>query len=325
MSESIFLCFLIVLLTFVISIEAENIIGSRLVKIVSKNIFGENDKPLCLVPGNEIRFRPRLSDCNGNYTVWEVPRDGVPGIFKIYKPAAEFLDYTCIRFDIDDISNKKKGTILLDVCDNNSIMYHKNNKVMSVYGDNLCIGKLDPNDTYYKLNLNGCDNKDDKYISWEIVDRDKPITIKKATTKKTTTTTKKTTTTTKKTTTTTKKTTTTTKKTTTTIKKTTTKNTKQTSTDGRCGKDYGGTICPNNECCSKYGHCGTSNDHCGVNKGCQAEFGKCGNRDKDRCGPEFGRCSDGKCCSKYGYCNKTDAHCLIKNGCQNKYGLCKDK
>jgi len=43
------------------------------------------------------------------------------------------------------------------------------------------------------------------------------------------------------------------------------------SKDGRCGKDRG--RCPAGECCSKYGYCGTSDDHCAA--GCQSEFGKC--------------------------------------------------
>jgi len=43
------------------------------------------------------------------------------------------------------------------------------------------------------------------------------------------------------------------------------------STNGQCGKEYG--VCPSGNCCSKYGWCGTSSEHCG--KGCQSEFGKC--------------------------------------------------
>jgi len=93
---------------------------------------------------------------------------------------------------------------------------------------------------------------------------------KTTTTKKTTTTTKKTTTTTKKTTTTTKKTTTTTKKTTTTTKKPTA--TTAVSTDGRCGS-ANSKKCPTGECCSTYGYCGTSNDHCVTY--CDAKYGTC--------------------------------------------------
>jgi len=54
---------------------------------------------------------------------------------------------------------------------------------------------------------------------------------------------------------------------------TTTKKSSATSTNGRCGKDYG--KCPSGQCCSKYNHCGTSDDHCLASKGCQSEFGKC--------------------------------------------------
>ncbi|EHK97268.1 Plant lectins/antimicrobial peptide [Glarea lozoyensis ATCC 20868] len=40
---------------------------------------------------------------------------------------------------------------------------------------------------------------------------------------------------------------------------------------GGCG---GGAKCPENTCCSKYGFCGTTPDHCG--EGCDASAGKCG-------------------------------------------------
>ncbi|KAL6604711.1 glycoside hydrolase/deacetylase, partial [Neocallimastix sp. 'constans'] len=49
--------------------------------------------------------------------------------------------------------------------------------------------------------------------------------------------------------------------------------TKKTS-NTKCGSDYG--VCPSNLCCSKYGYCGTSDDHCQVERGCQSEFGRCG-------------------------------------------------
>jgi len=42
--------------------------------------------------------------------------------------------------------------------------------------------------------------------------------------------------------------------------------------NGRCGPDYG--KCANsNQCCSKYGYCGTTSDHCGA--GCQDDYGSC--------------------------------------------------
>ncbi|CCF38246.1 chitin binding protein, partial [Colletotrichum higginsianum] len=48
------------------------------------------------------------------------------------------------------------------------------------------------------------------------------------------------------------------------------------STNGRCGTTQGGTTCikePGATCCSKYGWCGATADHCGA--GCQAGFGTC--------------------------------------------------
>jgi len=110
---------------------------------------------------------------------------------------------------------------------------------------------------------------------------------------------------------------------------------------GRCGADFGET-CPNGQCCSKYGYCGTSEKHCGT--GCQTEFGNCGIstiqtttidsnpetaiitstpttiNTTGRCGTEFGNCPNGQCCSKYGYCGKTDGYC--GSGCQPAFGIC---
>jgi len=61
--------------------------------------------------------------------------------------------------------------------------------------------------------------------------------------------------------------------TTTMINTTTTVSSQMSSTNDRCGSDYG--VCPGNKCCSKYGYCGNDDDFCG--NGCQSEFGKCGN------------------------------------------------
>jgi peptidoglycan/xylan/chitin deacetylase (PgdA/CDA1 family) len=64
----------------------------------------------------------------------------------------------------------------------------------------------------------------------------------------------------------------------TTTKTTTTKTSVNTSlpvsTSGLCGK-YDG-VCPNHQCCSKYGYCGSSDDYCSTSAGCQSEFGRCG-------------------------------------------------
>jgi len=43
--------------------------------------------------------------------------------------------------------------------------------------------------------------------------------------------------------------------------------------DGRCGKGYNNAHCHTGYCCSQYGYCGKTKDHCG--KGCQGSFGKC--------------------------------------------------
>jgi len=63
--------------------------------------------------------------------------------------------------------------------------------------------------------------------------------------------------------------------TTTTVSRTTTTtvSSQKTSTNGRCGSKDG--VCPDNKCCSQYGHCGNSDEFCGT--GCQSEFGRCGN------------------------------------------------
>jgi len=42
---------------------------------------------------------------------------------------------------------------------------------------------------------------------------------------------------------------------------------------GACGAWAGNTICKTNECCSKYGYCGTSSAHC--KEGCQKAYGSC--------------------------------------------------
>ncbi|KAK9463832.1 glyoxal oxidase N-terminus-domain-containing protein [Lipomyces oligophaga] len=106
--------------------------------------------------------------------------------------------------------------------------------------------------------------------------------------------------------------------------------------DGTCGVDYGGTICGDwykGNCCSAYGYCGNTTDHCGT--GCQS--GDCTDEDDDTtttssnvtvdgtCGSEYGGtvCGDwylGNCCSAYGYCGNTTDHC--GTGCQS--GDCTD-
>jgi len=95
---------------------------------------------------------------------------------------------------------------------------------------------------------------------------------------------------------------------------------------GKCGKGIGS--CRKDECCSKYGWCGKTDDYCG--KGCQSEFGKCNSKTNDnkiskdgRCGKGVGICKKDECCSKYGWCGKTDKHCKVEEGCQSEFGKCK--
>ncbi|OUM62879.1 carbohydrate-binding module family 18 protein [Piromyces sp. E2] len=88
----------------------------------------------------------------------------------------------------------------------------------------------------------------------------------------------------------------------------------------RCGPGIGN--CDEGSCCSKFGWCGTSEDHCGI--GCQSEFGKCndiGDR-MIRCGSYYGSCSSGDCCSEFGWCGTTQDHC--GNGCQSEFGRCNE-
>ncbi|KAF2132421.1 carbohydrate-binding module family 18 [Dothidotthia symphoricarpi CBS 119687] len=112
------------------------------------------------------------------------------------------------------------------------------------------------------------------------------------------------------------------------------------STDGTCGPNNGNTICDPNStvykgtCCSQYGYCGATTDHCGTGclSGCTtaaapttpvATSSATTPRDDGRCGKDFAgaTCAAGGafggCCSAFGYCGSTDGHCLPANGCQN--------
>ncbi|KAI9006220.1 hypothetical protein BC832DRAFT_556423 [Gaertneriomyces semiglobifer] len=46
------------------------------------------------------------------------------------------------------------------------------------------------------------------------------------------------------------------------------------SNNSRCGPDHGNTSCPDSLCCSKWGWCGKTNDHCKAGE-CLKAFGKC--------------------------------------------------
>jgi len=93
--------------------------------------------------------------------------------------------------------------------------------------------------------------------------------------------------------------------------------------DGRCGKGIGS--CAEGYCCSKWGWCGKSDNHCNIEAGCQSEFGDvCKGMInigvKHRCGEGYGECPKGQCCSKYGWCGKGKSYC--SEGCQSEFGLC---
>ncbi|KAK9759511.1 hypothetical protein K7432_017437, partial [Basidiobolus ranarum] len=104
------------------------------------------------------------------------------------------------------------------------------------------------------------------------------------------------------------------------------------SKDDRCGMIKGKKIiCPSGECCSTYGWCGTSKDHCVAN--CQFQCktpkptitskpsstttvapkptqtvtstdGSCGLKNN-----VLVQCLPGNCCSQYGYCGSTEEYC----------------
>ncbi|ORX57688.1 Metallo-dependent phosphatase [Piromyces finnis] len=97
----------------------------------------------------------------------------------------------------------------------------------------------------------------------------------------------------------------------------------KTSTNDRCGSSYG--KCPSGKCCSKYGWCSTSNDHCDVDKGCQTKYGilittSIPYSSSNRCGSSYGKCRNNECCSRYGWCSNSSSHC--GSGCQPLYGRC---
>lgn len=92
------------------------------------------------------------------------------------------------------------------------------------------------------------------------------------------------------------------------------------STNGRCGAQFGNTICQGSSfgnCCSQYGYCGSTADHCGgSNGGGNTGGGNTGGGvSKDgKCGPANGgtTCPNsgfGNCCSQYGWCGSTAGHC----------------
>ncbi|KAH6586927.1 hypothetical protein BASA50_000291 [Batrachochytrium salamandrivorans] len=96
---------------------------------------------------------------------------------------------------------------------------------------------------------------------------------------------------------------------------------------GKCGRrtKFG---CDQGRCCSGFGFCGLTEDHCGV--GCQSAFGLCdpttpiGPRTISPVG-KCGRgtkfaCEHGRCCSQYGFCGTTPEYCGVN--CQSIFGPC---
>jgi len=74
-----------------------------------------------------------------------------------------------------------------------------------------------------------------------------------------------------------------------------------------CGPSGG---CPAGTCCSQYGYCGTTTDHCGA--GCQS--GSCTSTTTACSATKL--CAGGQCCSQYGYCGSTSEYCSA--GCQSQ-------
>ena len=96
------------------------------------------------------------------------------------------------------------------------------------------------------------------------------------------------------------------------------------STDGKCG-DNNGKICPGNECCSTYGFCGISDEHCITY--CDPNYSVCKSSTTStvstngRCGVYNSNiCPEGQCCSIFGYCGVGDDFCITN--CDSKYSNC---
>ncbi|KAF1830235.1 chitin binding protein [Decorospora gaudefroyi] len=114
------------------------------------------------------------------------------------------------------------------------------------------------------------------------------------------------------------------------------------STDGTCGTQGGATCVGSSfgNCCSQYGWCGSTPDHCGAS--CNSAFGICSGGSTTTTKPppaptstalpvsNDGTCGAGKatclnspfgnCCSQYGWCGSTTGHC--GTGCQRSFGSC---
>ena len=108
------------------------------------------------------------------------------------------------------------------------------------------------------------------------------------------------------------------------------------SLDGECGLGAGGTFCfdENMPCCSFFGFCGNTAEHCG--SFCDDNYSfdtvtTCGNLGPPRKPTEDSTCGadtdgfyctsdDAPCCSKYGFCGESTDHCAYSD-CQEGYSL----
>ena len=199
----------------------------------------------------------------------------------------------CLR-----ISDNDNSKVMMGECDTNAILRYRRNDgtIVSKLSDSLCLGNSIKSTIKAatrirnKAKFYDCDDEIYEDQIWTMLNSNptKRITTSTTTTSTTTTTTA------------------------------TTKSPSPTiNTSYRCGKEFNNKSCSKGECCSKYGYCGTSIDHCGT--GCQASYGRCNNG--GRCGTDYGKCLNEKqCCSQYGYCDISDAHCGLK--CQSEFGLC---
>lgn len=91
--------------------------------------------------------------------------------------------------------------------------------------------------------------------------------------------------------------------------------------EGRCGKDFGDTLCPEGQCCSAWGHCGIGGAWCdfGCQSQCWATSDTSGLVVQERCGAVVGGkiCHGTYCCSSSGYCGSGANYCEKDNGCQS--------
>lgn len=97
--------------------------------------------------------------------------------------------------------------------------------------------------------------------------------------------------------------------------------------DNRCGPMFGNAKCELGLCCSLFGWCGDTEDHCTTESHCQGNglatepptvlLCTEPSRDDRHCGPDYGNahCEEGECCSEHGWCGVTSAHCTEKSHC----------